>query len=287
LVKGGEGSFADAPSFSPDGNRVVYTAIKIQADGTVENAIHLIDADGKNDHAIVTPPDPKFEYNWGVFSRDGKWIYFTSSAPTPDSRQESELQRIPVEGGAAQSVLKDARMVTFSRDGKRITFTRLNIQNFTTSLWIADADGQNVKPLVGDDVFLTLWAQSFSPDGEWILFAASGPPSRPLPGALLLPSPPCQPELLCALVQPLLAGLAAPAYADGLPWDLWLVNSDGTRFQQLTLAGFDSPWPAWSRDGKYIAIFEITGLYVLDTTRSTLSLLRERGGHGALDWFQK
>jgi hypothetical protein len=76
-----------------------------------------------------------------------------------------------------------------------------------------------------------------------------------------------------------------PARADGLPWDLWLVSVDGVRFQQLTNVGFDSPWPAWSRDGKYIAIFETSGFYVLDVNQRLISQWRPEGGHGVMDWW--
>ncbi len=131
--------------------------------------------------------------------------------------------------------------------------------------------------LVADKVFQSVLAPRFSPDGRWVLFAASGPPSHPLPGALQLQRQGCQPVLFCAVAQ--------PVYADGLPWDLWLVSVDGKHFQQLTNVGFDSPWPAWSRDGKYIAIFETTGFYVLDVARRLLSQWQPQGGHGAMDWW--
>jgi Tol biopolymer transport system component len=158
-----------------------------------------------------------------------------------------------------------------------MTFLRFNPTTLASSLWVADADGHNPQMIVADDVFLAMLAPRFSPDEKWILFSESGPPSHPLPGALLHSGKNCEPALLCAL--------AEPALADGLPWDLWLVSVDGRRFQQLTNVGFDSPWPAWSRDGRYIAIFETSGFYILDVERRLLSMWRPDGGHGVMDWW--
>jgi Tol biopolymer transport system component len=269
--------FADAPAFSPDGKRVAYTESKLSATGVAVNSIHLIDADGKNDRALATPPDVKTTLNWPVFSPDGKWVYYTSSFPVPPDSEHAEIQRVASGGGAPQKIIQDAHSASFSADGSQIAFERFNFTNFSASLWIADADGQNARLLVADDLFSIVMASRFSPDGKWILFAASGPPTRPLPGALLLPHRQCEPQLLCAL--------AGTAHADGLPWDLWVVSVDGKHFEQLTNVGFDSPWPAWSRDGKYIAVFETSGFYVLDVDKRLLSQWKSEGGHGIMDWW--
>jgi Tol biopolymer transport system component len=74
------------------------------------------------------------------------------------------------------------------------------------------------------------------------------------------------------------------AHAHGLPWDLWLVTADGTRFERLTEAGLDSPYPAWSPDGKFIAFMDLTGIYVVDRQQKTAYRVSTRIGHGSLDW---
>ena len=279
LVKATAEIFADAPAFSPDGKWVVYVETRLSATGVAQNSIHIIASDGKNDRVLAEPPDIKTSYGWPAFSPDGKWVYYTSAYPIPPNTQHSEIQRISSNGGAPQAILQDARSAVLSPDGSQLVFTRFNFSNFSASLWTADADGRNAKLIVPDDLFAAVSGTRFSPDGKWILFAASGPPTRPVPGALLLPQSPCEPRLLCAL--------AGRAYADGLPWDLWLVSPDGKRFEQLTNVGFDSPWPAWSGDGKYIAIFEINGFYVLDVDRHVLSQWKAEGGHGIMDWWSQ
>jgi Tol biopolymer transport system component len=277
LVDATANLFAEAPAFSPDGKRVAFAESKLSATGAAQSSIHMIDADGKNDRSLALPPDSKTTLAAPMFSPDGKWVYYTYSFPEPPSSEHFEIQRISAGGGRSQKILEGAESIVFSGDGTRLAFQRFNASNFSASLWIADANGTSEKLLVPDDLFSITDAPRFSPDGKWILFTASGPPTRTLPGALLLPAKNCEPQLLCAL--------AGTADADGLPWDLWLVSLDGKHFEQLTNVGFDSPWPAWSRDGKYVAIFETSGFYVLDVDRRLLSLWNPESGHGVMDWW--
>jgi Tol biopolymer transport system component len=172
--------------------------------------------------------------------------------------------------------MQDARMSAESPDGKRIAFMRFNFDTFSASLWVSDIDGQNAKNIMNDDVFLIISAPRWSPDGTQILFAASGPNTRPLPGIDSLRT--CEPVILCFF--------AKPAYADGLPWDLWTVTPDGSKFARLTEIGADSPSYAWSADGQQIAIFDTSGQYLLDVATKVVSQLNRNGGHGAFDWQQ-
>jgi len=100
-----------------------------------------------------------------------------------------------------------------------------------------------------------------------------------LRGLNLPPVRACEPGLLCDFAQ--------PAYADGLPWDLWLISPDGARYRQLTNVGGDSPWPAWSHDGKYIVFFETDGFFLLDVAQGTVTQLSRNGGHGIFDWWSQ
>lgn len=269
--------FADAPNWSPDGKSFVYVHSSLTAQGTAQNAIYRANADGSGNQMVVTPPNNKTTFNWPHYSWDGKWIYYTASSPVPPNKQDSKIQRIAIAGGEPETIVDDARMSTESPDGKHIAFLRFNFDSFTAGLWIADTDGKNARNLLSEDVFIMLSAPRFSPDGSEILFAASGPNTRPLPGVSMR-TPACSPQILCLL--------AKPAHADGLPWDLWTVTPDGSKFTRLTQIGADSPWPAWSRDGKQVAFFDTSGEYVVDLAKREVSQVARNGGHGVFDWWQ-
>lgn len=270
--------FADAANWSPDGNSFVYVRSSLTAQGTAENAIYRANADGSKNEPLAIPLNNKTSFNWPNYSWDGKWIYYTASYPVPPNKQHSEIQRIAVGGGEPQKVLDDARMSTESPDGKQIAFIRFNFDTFTGGLWVANADGSNARAILNDDVFIMISAPQFSPDGLQILFAASGPNTRPLPG-VSFHAPACAPQLLCMF--------ARPAYADGLPWDLWTVTPDGGKFTRLTKIGADSPWPAWSRDGKQVAFFDTSGQYLVNVESKAVSEITRNGGHGVFGWWQK
>jgi len=269
--------FADAPSFAPDGKSFIYVRSSLTAQGTAENAIYRAQNDGSGIAAVAIPPDSKTAFNWPQYSWSGDWIYYTSSYPVPPNKQESEIQRIPIGGGEVQTIVKNARMSSESPDGKQIAFVRFNFETFTAGLWIANIDGTKERELLNDQVFIMVSAPQFSPDGKQILFAASGPNTQPLPGVQSYHMQTCEPQLLCLF--------AKPAHADGLPWDLWTVTPDGSKFTRLTQVGADSPWPAWSSDSAQIAFFDTSGQYLLDLATKVVSQISRNGGHGVFGWY--
>jgi Tol biopolymer transport system component len=278
VIKPSPELFADAPSFAPDGNSFVYVRSSLNAQGIAQNAIYRANLDGSQNEPVALPPDNKTAYNWPHYSWDGKWIYYTSSFPVPPNKQESVIQRMPVGGGEAQTIVRNARMSTEAPDGKTIAFIRFNFDTFTAGLWTANIDGSNEREILNDEVFILISAPQYAPDGKEILFAASGPNTRPLPGVQSFHAPTCFPQLLCRL--------AKPVYADGLPWDLWTVTPDGNKFTRITQVGADSPWPAWSRDSTQIAFFDTSGQYLVDVTTRALSQISKNGGHGVFGWWQ-
>lgn len=73
---------------------------------------------------------------------------------------------MPVVGGEARRILDDVTSADFSRDGKRIAFTRNEQDVARTDLWIADADGSNARELGKTDIGAAF--PRWSPDGTTI-----------------------------------------------------------------------------------------------------------------------
>lgn len=273
LVKGNVNVFAQAPSFSPDGGQVVFEQDALNSQASLPTSIIIIGTDGRNQQVLVKAPDGTSAFGWPAFSPDGKWIYYTLLG----AKGVSEIDRVPAQGGAPAKIVDGARQGVLSADGKQLAFVRFDTNRFTTSLWIAGSEGQSPHQLLNDRAFLAIMAPHFSPDGKWVLFSASGPPRTPVHALAISSDRGCTPLLLCVLAQ--------PAYADGLPWDLWIISSDGKLAQQLTNVGADSPWPAWSRGGKYVAYMDTTGVYAVDVAEHSITQLNENRGHGVFDWW--
>ncbi|MBI3740510.1 MAG: hypothetical protein HY257_01985, partial [Chloroflexi bacterium] len=195
--------------------------------------------------------------------------------------QHDEIDRVDVNGGNVIKVLDDARDPNISSDGKKLAFFRFDYTTYLGGLWIADIDGKNARQIVENDSFIAISNPRWSPDQQSVLFAASGAPRKKLPGAISATTreklAPCYLDLFATC-------LITRAFAHGLPWDLWLVSADGKKFEKVTDVGADSPQPAWSRDGKQIAFFDSTGIYVADREKKLVFEIIKGGGYGGFDW---
>lgn len=76
------------PSWSPDGDTIVFASDRLQASGELD--LYLMDAEGKNVRRITDHP-AKDEYPF--FSPDGKYIYFNSYRSDPKGLYRIELDK--------------------------------------------------------------------------------------------------------------------------------------------------------------------------------------------------
>jgi Tol biopolymer transport system component len=275
-----DGTYADFPAFSPDGKLIAFSTSSVKPDGSFQYDIRGMNADGSNPRVLAVPDNAKAIFVHPAWSADGKDIFFTQSYAVPPAGDHSEIDRVSASGGKYGRVLDDAREAEASSDGKKIAYYKLDSQTFASSLWVANLDGSGAKLIVDTQAFSALYGARFSPDSHTILFTASGSPKKKLPGVAQL-----QPRVqnACA-VEIFFTCWVESASAHGLPWDLWLANLDGSKFTRLTDIGADSPSPAWSSDGKLIAFFEASGIYVLDRDKKIVFPVINRGGYGGFDW---
>ncbi len=288
LAKRNEDHYAEMPAFSPDGKQVAYAAKSYTQQGEMIEDIRVVNVDGTNERVIASPPDTKTALSFPAWSPDGQQIWLTRSLITPGAEHD-EIDRVALSGGTPRMVLDNARNVNLSPDGKRMVFLRFDYKTLRSSLWVASADGSNPKMIMDDRAFAAIEGPRFSPDSTTIAFAASGAPQETLPGLQSLgpggeqAQAPLAAADSCA-VRLLFTCWVGSASAHGLPWDLWLVNLNGTKYERLTQVGADSPYPVWSPDGTHVAFMDFSGIYVVERQSKTGYLVSMNGGHGALDW---
>ena len=118
-------------------------------------------------------------------------------------------------------------------------------------------------------------APRFSPDGSLIAFVAvGGPGTTPPPAASSAPGFPL------AWPEP------ATAEAHGIPWDLWVITPDGSVLRRLTDLSEDSPVPAWSPDGKWIAFGAEFGLYLAQPQTGEVRRILDAPALGGIAWVR-
>jgi Tol biopolymer transport system component len=281
LLKATEALYADSPVFSPDGKQVAFTASSFTKDGAVVQDVRVINADGTNLRVVATPDNPKIMLGFPAWSPDGKDLFITQSYSVPPSTQHDEIDRVSASGGPLRKVAENAREASVAPDGKRLVYSVLDYQTYSAGFWIANIDGSNPKQILPTGVFAAVFAPRFAPDMQSVVFAGSGPPTKKLPGVSALIQPTA--ENSCAVSFGFVC-LVEKADAHGLPWDLWIVNLDGTKFERVTQLGADSPVAAWSADGKQIAFYDATGIYVIDRAAKTITQVSDSHGYGGFDW---
>jgi Tol biopolymer transport system component len=301
--------------WSPDGKQIAYAYAPPPASDTDEpqSAIWLMNADGTAKRQLV-PAAKDQNLEAPQWSPDGKYIYLDTMKFLYDSQgnftgQAWDLERFDLTASKRQTLIQNAQEPYIGSDGSRMVYEEIlpeddsaqqqaalipTLTNSTATtplpagsmrLMAATHDGSNPQQVIGGNQFVSYYAPKLSPDGKRIVFAAIGGPSNVAAqcASPLLPTP------TPAAYEPV-NGLAVPLY-HGLPWDVWMVNSDGTGLTRLTAMSEDTPDPVWLNDSSHIAFIGVTGLYLLDLSKPgcAMTALQTYSGasHSQLDWRGK
>ncbi|MEO8071805.1 MAG: winged helix-turn-helix domain-containing protein [Acidobacteriota bacterium] len=208
---GGHGS----PSFSPDGSRIVFEV------DDYNNATVWTISTGGDDAKKVTQAEKRGDYE-PVYAPDGKSIIYAGGKVgglfqvrvNPDTSEPiGEPAQIAEIGGTFSGI----RRVSFSADGKKITYSALLRREGLSSVRLqtnsGEADG-TPAPLVQNTNDRNNFP-TYSPDGRRIAFST------------------------CNI--------------GGTNCNIWLINADGGNQTQLTTNGNDNLIPSWFPDMEQIA----------------------------------
>lgn len=287
ITKFQEGTYAEYPAIAPDGSTIAFVAIApapITATLPLPSStLYVMNADGTNQRAIWKPDQGLL--GMPTWSGDGQALYIAangvklpqSGAAQPTSR-DLQIVRIDLATGAKQPLLNDVLDPSISRDGTQLAYLKLSEDGYTMSLNVAAPDGSGSRELIAGKDFQGFYAPRFSPDGKQIVVAAIGGPQTDAKGDPIKASAPSPLDRLLGMFEP------PTAEAHGLPWDLWLINSDGSGLRRLTSFYEDLPMAAFAPDGKQIAVIGLGGVYLMQADGSRLRRIDPIGDHGGLDW---
>ena len=247
------------PSCSPNGNRIAFWYV---ADGKLPN-IATIPAEG-GDPVVIAESDAS---DWNpVWSHDGKFLYFAS-----DRGGNMNLWRVPLDEktgkqlGDPESVTtpsKYARHITISHDGKILAYVRYESQSNVQALgfdpktlklsgaatYITRGDKEISNPMISPDGELFVARQPLRTQEDLIIFDKTGENSRNLTNdkfrdRVLRWSP---------------DGKRIAFYSDRSgKYQIWMINPDGSNFQQITFSDKTAMTPVFSPDGSKFAFTEI------------------------------
>lgn len=150
------------PSWSPDGTRVVYAADT--ADGS---SIHIVNADGTDDHAIGTLLTNR-DYFSVAFSPDGTKLVYDAGT---DSGFGIFVMNLDGSSAIRIGPTDQDYNPSWSPDGSQIVFTRQE-EGAESDIWLMNADGTDAHQLTNDGPGVTNLDPIFAPDGTEIAYVA-------------------------------------------------------------------------------------------------------------------
>ena len=246
--------FETDPSFSPDGNQVVFSSTR---DGNQE--IYLVNLDGSNLRRLTFNPGIDTH---PAFSPDGTQILFTSNR----ENENADVYVMNADGSAPVKVTnwdtnETAGPGSWSPDGTKIAF--FSDHNGKDDIYVLSAETIRPKVLLSNPQG-NLGSTSYSPDGKRLLYTEELDNKA---GALkLLDLETRQSTLLKRIEQPRTAVDWSPdgnwiAFSDRVNGnsDVFLIRRDGTELRNLTNHPAMDVGPSWSPVGKRIVFISSRG----------------------------
>lgn len=182
--------------------------------------LFVADADGRHPRAFLAGPGEEFNAS---FSRDGKWIVFTS-----DRRGSADIFRAHPDGSHLEQLTNDPSFddqAALSPDGRTLAF--VSTRSGHAEVWVCDLvtkKARNVTNHAGGH-FRPAW----SPDGRWIAFSSDRDSPQPR-----------RPDGFETIQQT----------------DLYLVHPDGSGLRRLTHTNSFAGSPRWRPDGTHIVFYQ-------------------------------
>jgi Tol biopolymer transport system component len=268
---------------SRDGSRAVFARLILPTRTDAGGSdLYTVSVAGGEPSLLLAHDMPGATLTTPVWSADGASVLYTYTPFILNSTGPETLpriERIPAAGGPPTVVATEALSPAPSSDGRLLAFMKTS--NRGDALWVANADGSDGREVLSPTRFLGIAYPRISPDGTQIALAATiDLPTAPGPG---LPNGPSVPNGPTAPRSPF-DWRPASATAHGLPWDIWLMNLDGSNLRRLTYMVEDDPSIAWSPDGRWLAVQGGYGLTLVDASSGRTDRVARQEAFGAIGW---
>lgn len=274
----------DAPDYvsdvavAPDLHHAAIVVIRTPAVSSVAyGELMALDLASSSLSPLLGGTDPSESLGAPVWSADGTRVLYqredvsvvgTSYAGGATVQYPSRIEQVNADGSERTVLVEDARQPATSPDGQSIGYVHRSEHGPT--LVIRNLLDGTERVLIGAGQFGDIVSPRYSPQGDRIAFMAPVEQSAPLAANLFFDR----------------AGFGAPIrLAHGVPWDLWIVNADGSAAAtRLAAVSADDGTLAWSPDGTRLFVYGGTGSFIVDAGTGETSPLSFLAGYGGTSW---
>jgi Tol biopolymer transport system component len=283
------------PAFSPDGQKVAFVLSTSPTSGQQDwgDDVYTANANGAGVKLVLKRDAPGAMITSLVWTPDGDALlfgYFRAVYGETGSVSSViyQVRRLDLAGGSVSTLVDNASQASISWDGKQIVYVTYPTSDFNvTEIGVAGIDGSDPHTILANlSGFQSYFEPHLSPDGKRLVFAAVGGPVSRAPARPLTRSP-SEDNLIARLARPGMSLIEpAPAAADGSPYEVWVVNLDGSGLHTVANLREDVPYPLWSADGKQILFLGAAALYLAQADGSGVKQIDRGIAHGQMDWYQ-
>lgn len=263
---------------APNGRELVMTYTGPPVPNTPEpQRLYRLPLDNSQPMAALLPAgDPADQYFQPEWAPDGKSLYFAhvnyDQLPKDQKYATYDLYRVDYPDGQPVKIAEKAFWPRVSMDGTRLVYVTVAPLTGRNNLVLADPDGKNPRPVTftGGTAMDIIDAPIFLPDGQALLFSAPGGQAYQPPSWL----------------ESLLGIDIAQAHTEPSEW--WRVPVIGGVPVQVTHVQAPGLYACLSPDGRYVASFSGSGIFVMQTDGTALTMvMNDLGGiYGTVSWIQ-
>jgi Tol biopolymer transport system component len=274
--------WANAASQSPDGSKIVIAYAPAPAQGEVQygyTSLYVLPADGSSPPTpFLVPDSPEESYFDPSWSPRGDSIIYAHlvhfSIPNTTPQQygfKYTIERAGYPDGQIQTLAENGFWPRPSQDGKRLVYVSVDMNSGATAPVVCNADGSDPQVIPTPDLFQTVDAPIFTPDGQALLLSVV---TQGLSDSG---------HQLSRSWLDRLTGVQI-AQAHNVPSDWWRVPLDGSQATQLTHVNDVGLYGSFSPNGSLMAYGSQSGLFVGLADAAGFFQIDDVNGVLTVDW---